>query len=275
MKLKYVLPLALLSGIASWCADGELNEDPHAKIEFKGKREVSGMIRAAKPNEFWGHHDKGNDPELFRFHENGKVLQRIVFTGLKNDDWEAITRDPQGRLYIGAIGDNDRKKDMYRIIRFTEPSTRARSLTRYDLIEFQYPAGKSHNAEALFWFDNGLYVITKVDEDERPEVFRVDAQSSGARTTARPVGRSSFEGTVTDAAYSDKHRLLVILTYSKLHFLRVDSEADLLQRPLLSIHIDFGQCEGVCFDEGELIVSNEKGGLWKYPVAELLLHVRY
>ena len=103
-----------------------------------------------------------------------KAFMRINFmrlrdAGIRYYDWEDMSGgvyNDTNYLFIGAFGDNDEVDDYYTIIYFKEPA-----ITEGDTleitpsqIEYVYPDGKSHNAEAIMYdnVDQVLYVITKV-----------------------------------------------------------------------------------------------------------------
>src|SRR5690606_33877479 len=55
---------------------------------------------------FWSHNDSGNAPKLIRIDTLGQVLQQLEIDAI-NVDWEDMTKDVDGNLYIGDFGNND------------------------------------------------------------------------------------------------------------------------------------------------------------------------
>ncbi len=254
----------------------KLKEKPFAKIKGGDLEELSGIVPAARSGEFWGHNDQGNDPELFRFNWKGKILQKVKLKEVKNDDWEAIARGPDGDIVIGAFGDNDRKRKTYHLLQLKEPANNRKKTDSLQTFSFVYPNQKSHNCESLFLMDNRFYLITKVDskdddrKSEAPRIFCLDQLSEGKTVTAREIGVCRIQGKATDAAYSKETQLLAVLTYKRLFLFQVSDESDLLKPPAHTIEIDFDQCEGLCFDEDDLVITNEKGKIWRYPIDTLI-----
>lgn len=245
-----------------------------AKIKDDDLEELSGIVSASRSGEYWGHNDKGNDPILYRFSRKGKLLQKVEIENVGDGDWEALSGDSKGVIYIGDVGDNDAERQIYRIHRLEEPDRKSEKTDRARTYSFVYPDGKSHNCESLFLLNGKHYLITKVNDDkkerDRTTIYCIDRLEEGKMVTAREVGVCRIEGQVTDAAYSLDAKVLAVLTYERLYFYRVAREADLLAEAFHSVKIDFDQCEGLCFDGGDLVLTNEEGEIWEYPLDELI-----
>ncbi len=251
-----------------------LDEKSVARIDDKDLEELSGMTIAMQKNQFWGHNDKGNDSELFRFDLDGKVLQKVKLKGVKNDDWEAIERDNKGNLYIGGIGDNEEKRKVYRIHKIKEPIVTAKKIEEIETYSFFYADHKSHNCEAFFIFNDIFYLITKVDNKRKstqPEIYRLENLKENLINTADRIGTFSIGGEVTDAMYLDAYKCLLVLTYSKIALYSVEQETDLLSKPISVIDIDFGQCEAIGFNGSDIVITNEKGEIWKYGIDRFII----
>jgi SdiA-regulated protein len=251
-----------------------LSDKSDAAIDNKHLEELSGITPAMEKNQFWGHNDKGNASELFRFDLNGKVHQKIKLKGIKNDDWEAIERDNDGYLYLGGFGDNEEKRAVYRIHRVKEPDSNSKKISSIDSFRFKYSDDKSHNCEAFFLFNDKFYLITKVDNQSkstRPEIFRLENLNEGVINTAERLGSFSISGEVTDAAYLNDYQCLFVLTYSEIVLYSADKESDLLSKPISVIDIDFGQCEAIGFNGNDIVITNEKGQIWQYGIDLFLI----
>ena len=128
----------------------------------------------------WSHNDSGNGPYLFALNAStGEHIAWFELQGdnLPNSDWEDIAIGPgpvfgQDYIYIGDVGSAGRAN---KIIRFPEPklpyyhepsawikATSGRAapadsfdpwelvpITNFEVIQFRYPSGKSHDCEAL------------------------------------------------------------------------------------------------------------------------------
>jgi len=127
-------------------------------------KEVSGMTRM--PNgDLWLLNDSRNPAHLFRFEPISKQLLEVRQLPLKNMDWEDLTHDPVGNLYIGDFGNNGNRRRDLRIYRYN-PATQ-----ELDSILFRYPDQTTFppervedwnfNCEAMVYFQDSLHLFSK------------------------------------------------------------------------------------------------------------------
>ena len=246
--------------------DEDTEVPPIGKIKSKRLKDLSGIVPAKEEEEYWGHGDRGGDAEICRFNIRGKLLQKVKLRKAKNFDWEGMTVDSNGAFYIGDFGDNDLRRDYYSIYKLTEPEASISKMSGVDSYRFEYADGESRNCEALFAIDDRLYLITK----ENREIFCIDKLEADQTIQTREVGQMNVRGSVTDADYSPERKQLVVLTKERLAFYRVTEESDLLKPPVRSIRVSFGQSEAICYDGDYLVITNESGKIWKYPMEVFL-----
>ncbi len=262
----------------------------HGQIASDELVELSGLVRADAAGEFWGHNDSGHPPVIFRFNDRGQVRQRVVVSGAANIDWEAMTTDDRGRLLIADVGDNARRRGQYTIYQIAEPRADADEVTVQATYRFTYPDGRSRDCEAIFSMNRDVYIITKeMSPQASPTVYRldgfngdtdryglrkddgnptVDAPSTERKLRVTKVGSLGLDEPLTDASWSSELKLLAVLTYGGVYLHRVESEAQLLDPPVRHIDGFFGQCEALCFDGQDVIVTNEPGMIWRFPTAD-------
>ena len=65
--------------------------------------EVSGIETSTKSDLIWMLNDSGNAPELYGLDPRGTTV-KVLKIEAKNKDWEDLTADPSGNLYIGDLG---------------------------------------------------------------------------------------------------------------------------------------------------------------------------
>ena len=71
-------------------------------------KEISGMVYIPQTKMIWGLEDSGNDNVLFGLDANsGDLKKTCTITNASNVDWEELTKDAQGNVYIGDFGNND------------------------------------------------------------------------------------------------------------------------------------------------------------------------
>lgn len=139
--------------------------------------ESSGLIASrCQPDVFWTHNDSGDDAFIYALNRSGAKLGTWAVPNAKNYDWEDIAgyKDSAGRcfIYIGEIGDNDRKRPYHTIYRVEEPkiSSEATETNQErpartepaEILNFIYPEGDP-DAETLLVEPNSaqVYVVTK------------------------------------------------------------------------------------------------------------------
>ncbi len=65
-------------------------------------KESSGLELTADETTFWTHADSGNPPQLYQINAAGKLLNAVDIMRAANLDWEDLTKDDAGYLYIWA-----------------------------------------------------------------------------------------------------------------------------------------------------------------------------
>lgn len=195
--------------------------------------EASGLVASDRnPGVLWSHNDSGGRPELFALTFSGQPLAEFNLSGADAVDWEdvAIGPGPEPRkryLYVGDIGDNDRKRANVVVYRVEEPQlaavrrTQPQTLKGVARFELSYEDA-AHDAEALFVDpkSSDLYVITK-PLLHTPRVYQAKAPHS-SQGTGRLIHVASldfvrhysmFPPLVTAADMSRDRRWILVRTY--------------------------------------------------------------
>jgi len=77
-------------------------------------REVSAAESILQSNLIWTIQDSGNDSELLGLNDKGEIIKTITIDNVSNIDWEDLTSDQDGNLYIGDFGNNNKKRKICR-----------------------------------------------------------------------------------------------------------------------------------------------------------------
>lgn len=126
-------------------------------------REVSGLYVAA-PDSLWWLNDSGDAARLILTDGRGQLRRIVAVPGAVNRDWEDLTADPQGRIYIGDFGNNLNRRQDLCIYRF-DPREGA-----LDSITFRYPdqerfppppAAANFDCEGFFFYADSLHLFSK------------------------------------------------------------------------------------------------------------------
>ena len=178
------------------------------------------------------HNDGGNKSELFVLDTLGTLIKTISLKDTKNKDWEDLTQDDKGNIFIGDFGNNFNKRKKCQIyilkkgfIHKDKAETEKISFWYEDQIDFP-PNKKNLNfdCEAFFYKDGFLYLLTKCRSKPFTgisKVYRIPAKKG--KHKAKLVGQFQFCSTawqfcsVTSADYDVKSNTLTVLTYGKLY----------------------------------------------------------
>lgn len=221
-----VTPARACPTFADKVSDGTLESD--------AMPEASGIVASRKnKGVLWVHNDSANPAELFAITATGKTLGTYTIAGATNVDWEDITIGPgsaagEWDIYVGDIGDNDKKRTQVQIYRVAEPmvdvnQAPVKATLPSATLPLLYPDGP-HNAESLV-FDprsKSLYIVTK-SADGVSVVFEKSApHEAGAVTSLKEKARLNFsEGalltvipTTTAADISPDGSEIIIKTYT-------------------------------------------------------------
>lgn len=263
--------------------------EPYARLDSKRINESSGLAKSRKmKNVFWTHNDSGNSARIFAVTRQGKIIKPqgeyrhrgIKIKNAQNIDWEDIAADNQGNLYIGDIGNNQNNRKDLSIYVIKEPDPRKASSTEAILkIPFYYleqkttfPEKMNFDAEALFFAGRKLYLLTKHRDDRYTKLYRFDSMDPSTKNPLTLIGRFDVQGYVTGADASPDGRRLAILTYSAVWLFETNNYTDDYFHGKVSwLPIRAGQCEGISFDNNDLLISNEKRRLYKISIDRLRL----
>ena len=135
-----------------------------------GLSEVSGIAIDRPNNVIWMVNDSGNKPILFGIDGSGDIATTIKIKA-KNRDWEDLTMDPRGNLYIGNFGNNDNDSKKLSILKIAADSLKNFPKTVVpEVINFRYPEQKKFppkknkrhfDCEAFSYYKDSLYLFTK------------------------------------------------------------------------------------------------------------------
>jgi len=246
--------------------------------------ESSGLVPSPKhAGLFWTFGDSGNPPTLYAVDNKGALKAKLEIPGAKNEDWESMAVDEQGRLIIGDTGDNNRQRAELRLMRLQEPDDLAKpGLKKEDVQTFQlhYPKDVGpQDTEALLVRAGFAYVFTK--ERKRVRCFRAPLGEAPpeAPLELEFVAETDQITLVTDASLTPDGKHLALLTYTKILVLDLPAafeataaekdgkpkpfEGTARARSILLGFGDQGQCEGLCWDGADLLISNEGRPLWR------------
>ncbi|PHN06668.1 hypothetical protein CRP01_10250 [Flavilitoribacter nigricans DSM 23189 = NBRC 102662] len=125
--------------------------------------EASGLYIAG-PDSLWWHNDSGDGPMIYLTDGRGKLLRIDTLSHLQHIDWEDITSDDQGRIYIGDFGNNANARQNLKIYRYDleAGTTDSLSFAYEDQKQFPPPPEWANfDMEAFFWMNDSLHLFSK------------------------------------------------------------------------------------------------------------------
>lgn len=130
-------------------------------------RETSGITANGKGG-FWTINDGTNGAKILASDTSGNVYRTVQLINGSNYDWEDMTSDKDGNLYIADTGDKNAPYspsgayDDLSIYKVSNPDYHCDNFVSAEIISFRFPAGSDvDNAEGMFYHENYLYIVTK------------------------------------------------------------------------------------------------------------------
>lgn len=239
--------------------------------------ENSGMILGPQ-GQLWLHNDSGDSAKLYLLDTFGTLVRTLSIDNATHVDWEDLTRDPQGRVYIGDIGNNRNNRQDLVIYRLPNIDTVTGSRVRAEAIRFYYPEqtayppSRSHlkyDAEALIYHQDSLYIFTK--DRTTPHrgytwLYQIPADTgyhAAVLLDSFQTGQRNVIFEVTGAALSPNGQQLALLGANRVWVFQHFTGADFFGGSQITLNLGTTtQKEAITFvDDHELYISNENSPL--------------
>ncbi|WP_299529634.1 hypothetical protein [Ulvibacterium sp.] len=256
--------------------------------ELPKKLDENSGIAMFSETTLWLIEDSGNPDEIYQVDLKGNLLKKLKVKNAKNKDWEDLTKDKKGNLYIGDFGNNSNDRKDLVIYKLPNPEIEPGDKIDALPIRFSYPEQKRfppkkarlyYDAEAFFHHGNFLYIITK--NRARPFsgkalLYRIPDYPGQHKALFMGSFRTCDDWKtcqITSVDISPDERTIVLLSYGKLWKVTHFRDDKFLQGT--SKEIDLGarsQLEAVCFmNDSTLLISDEKRGttgrnLYSFPL---------
>ncbi|MEC4115381.1 SdiA-regulated domain-containing protein [Myroides phaeus] len=194
-------------------------------------QEVSGLHYDTTSKTFWTVQDSGNSNELYQIDSTGNIVHTVKIKNQKNKDWEELTSDSEGNLYIGDFGNNKNTRKDLKIIKVEKNNLVKEEVDASAIISFEYPEQKQfppkdteliYDAEAFFLYNDNFYIFTKNRSkgfDGRSNVYKIPnvAGHHKAQLVQTFKGCNVYKHcAITGAAISPDQKTFVLLSHSKL-----------------------------------------------------------
>lgn len=240
---------------------------PVARLDTARLPELSGMVESRIcPGVFWGHGDSGNAPRLVAFDLDGRIVAEVDVAAV-NADWEDITADDSGHLFVGDIGNYQGLFGVRQIYKVVEPDPEnppKQPIKPIATYQYKLEAGNRFDAESLFWRGGWLHVISK--SGGAPTIYRLTPTQDEHELRLVELD-AGLPLVPTGADCSADGRSLVVCGYRRCVILAL-TEDGRIDRSAPQRYISYpnpGGVEAVAFEKDGVVLGAENGAIYQAP----------
>jgi len=237
--------------------------------------ESSGIVHHGD-HTFWSHNDSGNAPQLYRVDTLGQHLQTLTVNA-SNVDWEELTKDVAGNIYIADFGNNANARTDLRVYRLSADLVDETAPVDVDTIFFNYgdqlafppaDADRHFDMEAMVWLNDTLHLFSKDRSSPHAGITRhYKLPATPGTYTIFPqatfnTGQGNSILSVTGAALSDDGQRLVLINANSIWLFADFSGSDFFSGTVEHLMLgNLSQKEAICFVGDMLYITDEKSPL--------------
>ncbi len=210
----------------------------------------------------WGIEDQSNDDHLYGFDlYSGKWVRDLNVKRASNVDWEELTSDAEGNLYIGDFGNNRKERKHFTIYKVSNAMD-AKEEVVAESIEFTLPKPhKKNDFEGFFLWQDFFYIFSKTKKTG--VVLKVPNKLG--KHLAQVVTTFHLKGDETRITAADIRpdgSKVVLLNHGQIWVLSNFPEDQFFSGNIERISLNHtSQKEGICFlNDNTLIITDERTG---------------
>ncbi|WP_288244461.1 hypothetical protein [uncultured Chryseobacterium sp.] len=277
-----MLRILVLSAFLVLSCNPKAQDSPKSdalSVEFalpKKLKEVSGIALSKDKKTIWAIEDQGNKNVVYGLDRQGNQIADVLVENAENHDWEDITADTQGNMYIGDFGNNENNRQDLSILKvdLKEASQKASKVTQTTTFHYEgqteFPPKKSnwlYDCEAFVEKDGYFYLFTKNRSKGFDGTFLVfQIPNKAGDFEAKLVAKLKLQGGYSDAAITsaaiNSRNQVVLLTHKNVYvlssFFDKNFETAIIQKTPLNHN---SQKEAVVYlDDRTVLIADEKDG---------------
>lgn len=241
----------------------------------KKLKEVSGIAYFPETKTLYTLEDSGNKNAIYAIDSKGELAKTITISNATNVDWEDITRDKTGNVYIGDFGNNDNERRDLCIYKLPKNELNHDVAKAEYKISFSYPEQKEfppkkkemfYDVEGFFEQGGYFYLFTKNRSkgfDGTAFIYKI----RNAAGTQKAVRIGEFKTcnnynhcVLTSATISPDGKKVALLSHDKVLLFK-NFKGDLFHKGTqteISLN-HFSQKEAIVFkDNNTLLIADEK-----------------
>jgi len=240
--------------------------------------EISGFSSAEGSPLLWSVNDSGNEAIVYGYNPlTNKIERTIEITNGENEDWEDVTSDDEGNIYIGDFGNNRNKRKDQVIYQLSTRHELPKVAMEAIKISFQFedqdkfpPKKKDRNfdVEAFVYLDGNFYLFTRNRSskfDGTTKLYKLPAQPGHHRALLMDTFvtcKDDDDCQVTAAAIDRTHNRLVLLSYNKVWLFSNYPTDNFFKGSVRKIKLNHtSQKESISFrDQTSLYIADEENG---------------
>ncbi len=236
--------------------------------------EVSGIVTYDEKLA-WVIEDNGNKDHIYAVNLKAGLVKELEVKDAKNNDWEDLTTDKKGNLYVGDFGNNNNDRKNLAIYKLPNPEVEKGDKIPSEKITFHYPEQKNfppvksdliYDAEAFFHWDGHLYIFTK--DRSRPYlgktlVYRIPDQKGDYEATllgSLNLCNDEKHCSVTGADISKDGKTIALIGYGHLYLAKNINLDTITKTSFETLYLKHKtQIESVCFlNDTTLLIADEQ-----------------
>lgn len=270
----YLIALSTLLVVS--CKTNSQEKGIQEKFSLDNKhKEISGMVYHKETDKIWMLQDKGNASELYAYTKEGVFAQTLTINQQENTDWEDLSQDVNGNLYIGNFGNNANDRQDLSILKIDHSQLNESRITVSQTTTFNYedqkdfPPKKSqllYDCEAFVTTKDAFYLFTKNRAKGFDGTFFVyKIPNKEGHFTAKKIATLTTCGqyrtcAITGASINAEENEIALLTHDKVLIIPFHNDESFQQNAIKEYNLGHQtQKEAITYLDNEtLFIADEK-----------------